>query len=160
MQDGGNPWPVPAYLAALASTPLALWIAGLLDDRRAEYHRNDPAILFLFLTFGAIFALLPFGLTRLASWRFGLNGLLFEVVAGVFTCLSAWILASLLFGQRMGILASLLFGQRMGWMRGEFHFLALMGAGAGLVYWAVGAIGRSWNRMQRADRRSGNGDDW
>ena len=148
MKASGNPWPVPAYLAALASTPLALWIAGLLDDRRAEYHRNDPAILFLFLTFGAIFALLPFGLTRLASWRFGLNGLLFEVVAGVFTCLSAWILASLLFGQRMG------------WMRGEFFFLAVMGAGAGLVYWAVGAIGQRWNRMQRADRRSGNGDDW
>ena len=146
MRDAGNPWPVPAYLAALASTPLALWIAGLLDDRRAEYHRNDPAILFLFLTFGAMFALLPFGLTRLASWRFGLSGLLFEVVAGVFTCLCAWILASLLFGQRMG------------WMRGEFFFLAVMGAGAGLVYWAVGAIGQWWNRTQRIGRRSGNGD--
>ena len=148
MKVAGNPWPVPAYLAALASTPLALWIAGLLDDRRSDYHRNDPAILFLFLTFGALFALLPFGITRLAGWRFGLSGLLFEVVAGVFTCLGAWFLASLLFGQRMD------------WMRGEFFLLVLMGAGAGLVYWAVGGIGRSWNRMQRADCRSGNGDDW
>jgi hypothetical protein len=128
MQDRADPWPFVAYFAALVAGAIVPQALGLGHNTRGAV---SPGIVFMFLFFGGLLALMPFALTRLFLWRFRMKGLVVETVAGVVVCFLAWAILAILGGGDIRFLIE------------DWWILVLMGGTAGATYWAVKALGRS-----------------